>query len=100
MPLSCHAPCPPGTGCDHDHHSVQAAPHSSPTLSHKSHCSSCLCLQAAERALDLEEAVLCESAGELAHGNAAPPPLQRRVWPADELVLSRGGLEACECGTP
>ena len=57
-----------------------------------------LCLQAAERALDLEEAALGECAGGLAQGGAPPPPLQRRAWPADELLLPRGGLEACECG--
>ena len=67
---------------------------------YKCHRSSCLCLQAAERALDIEEAALGESAGDLAQGGAPPPPLQRHAWPADELMLPRGGLEACECGAP
>ncbi|KAK9838302.1 hypothetical protein WJX81_003198 [Elliptochloris bilobata] len=52
--------------------------------------------EAAERALDLEEAALGVADGESTTGDAPLEPVQRRPWPADELVLLRGGLEPCE----
>lgn len=52
--------------------------------------------QAAERTLDLGEAVLGTDGADVADAEHPPPAVQRRAWPDDELVLPHGGLEPFE----